>query len=123
MKLTNTQIYNYSQALNAAFTEKELHLPVRINFYLQKNAQTLAEAAKGIEESRMAIIRQYGEENQENGTISVPPSNIEAASAELNDLFNLEQDLNIYTVNIEKFGEMELSLEQMNALMFMIEGE
>ena len=123
MKLTNTQIYNYAQALNTAFTEKELHLPVRINFYLQKNAQTLAEASKGIEESRMAIIRQYGEENQENGTISVPLSNIEAASAELNDLFNLEQDLNIYTVSIEKFGEMELSLEQMNALMFMIEGE
>lgn len=123
MKLTNTQIYNYSQALSTAFTEKELHLPVRINFYLQKNAQTLAEAARGIEESRMAIIRQYGEENQENGTISVSPSNIEAASAELNDLFNLEQNLNIYTVSIEKFGEMELSLEQMNALMFMIEGE
>lgn len=123
MKLSNTQIYNYSQALNSAFTEKELYLPAKINFYIQKNAQTLAEAAKGIEDGRMAIIRHYGEPDEENGTITVPPEKIEVASNELNDLFGLEQDLKIYTVDIEKFGEMELSLEQMNALMFMVEGD
>ena len=123
MKLSNTQIYNYSQALNSAFTEKELYLPAKINFYIQKNAQTLAEAAKGIEDGCMAIIRHYGKPDEENGTITVPPEKIEVASNELNDLFGLEQDLKIYTVDIEKFGEMELSLEQMNALMFMVEGD
>jgi hypothetical protein len=41
---------------------------------------------------------------------------------ELNDLLGLEQEVNIYTVSIDSFGdELTLTTGQMEALMFMID--
>jgi hypothetical protein len=43
------------------------------------------------------------------------------AAKELEDLFNLEQEVNIYTVSIDHFGDdLSLTTGQMEALLFMI---
>ena len=42
---------------------------------------------------------------------------------ELEDLFSIEQEMNIHMINIDAFGDIELSIEQMNSIMFMVEGE
>ena len=123
MKLTNQVIYSYAQKLNSAFTEKTQYLPAKINFFIQKNATTLAAAAEEIEKSRVSIIRHYGIEDKETGNIQVPEDKLPEASKELEDLFNIEQELNISMINIDAFGDIELSIEQMNAIMFMVEGE
>ena len=123
MKLTNQTIYNYAQKINSAFTEKTQYLPAKINFFIQKNATTLAAAAEEIEKSRVSIIRHYGVEDKETGNIQVPEDKLAEASKELEDLFNIEQELNISMVNIDQFGDIKLSIEQMNAIMFMVEGE
>ena len=124
MKLTNFNIYNYAQKLNSAFTEKTQYLPAKINFFIQKNASVLTAAAEEIEESRVSIIRHYGEMNEETGEIRVPDDKMPEASKELDDLFKIEQDIHISMINIDSFGDsVELSIEQMNAIMFMVEGE
>lgn len=122
MKLTNQEIYIYTQNLNGVFTDKTKYLPAKINFRLQKNAQTLSRLAQEIEEERIKILRHYGKETEE-GNITIPQENITAAQEELTGLFNIEQEVNILTVNIDALGDLEFSMEQMNALMFMIEGE
>lgn len=121
MKLTNYEIYTYAQQLNSAFTNKNLYLPARVNFFLQKNTQLLLTLAQEIEESRLNIIRHYGIANIETGNIEIPAGKVEIASNEIQELLMLEQEVNITKINIDKFGDIELSLEQMNAIMFMIE--
>ena len=37
MLMKNSEIYNYAQALTEAFRDNNQRLPVKINFYLQKN--------------------------------------------------------------------------------------
>lgn len=123
MKLTNYNIYNYAQKLNSAFTENKQYLPAKINFFIQKNASALAAAAEEIEKSRVSIVRHYGEANEETGEIRVPDDKMSEASKELDDLFKIEQDIHISMINIDAFGDIELSIEQMNAIMFMVEGE
>jgi hypothetical protein len=44
-----------------------------------------------------------------------------AAQQELNDLFNLEQDLNIHVFKLDDFDGIELTYQQLSAIMFMIE--
>jgi hypothetical protein len=123
MKLTNLNIYNYAQKLNSAFTENKQYLPAKVNFFIQKNAATLTAAAKIIEQSRISIIQHYGDTDEATGNIQVPQDKLSEASKELEDLFNIEQELNISMINIDAFGDIELSIEQMNAIMFMVEGE
>ena len=122
MLLTNNKIYTYANNMLAEFSESaDLKLPVKINFYLQKNLQTLKALAIEIEESRLNIIKEYGEINEDGTSYFIPSENVEKAQAELNDLFNLEQEVQIYTIDIDKFDDNTvLSMSQMEALMFMI---
>lgn len=122
MKLTNNEIYIYAQNLMMAFEDKNQKLPIKISFYLQKNKNTLLQLAQDIEQSRLEIARSYGELDEESSQYIIPPEKMEEASQELNDLFNLEQDVQIYTINIDSFGDdLTITTAQMEAIMFMID--
>jgi hypothetical protein len=49
MKLTNSEIYSYANKLIEVFQDKTQKLPIKINFYLQKNKNILIALAKEIE--------------------------------------------------------------------------
>ena len=122
MKLTNNQIYNYASALMVEFgADCNIKLPVKINFFLQKNIQAISALAQEIEKTRLTIAQSYGELNESGSAYSVPEDKIMEVQNELNDLFSLEQDVAIHTFNIDDFANVELTYKQMNALMFMIE--
>ena len=123
MKLTNLQIYNYASNLLEEFSNSaELKLPVKVNFYLQKNLLTLKNLATEIEESRLNIIKEYGQINEDGTSYFIPSENIEKAQQELNDLFALEQEVQIYMIKLDSFNDdILLSMSQMESLMFMIE--
>ena len=75
--------------------------------------------AQDVEKYRMDIIKKYGEEV--DGNYNVPQDKIEIANKELQDLFSIEQEINIYKFNIEDLGDIKLTANQMNAILFMIE--
>lgn len=119
MKLTNQKIYDATIQLASFHIEGKL--PVRINFFLQKNIQTIAAAGQEIEEARINIAREFGQLNEEGTQFIVPPEKMADAQKEINDLFNLEQDLNIHVFSLDDFDGVELTYQQLSAIMFMIE--
>lgn len=122
MKLTNSEIYSYAIALNEAFVDNTQRLPMKVNFYLQKNKKTLAELGRDIEESRMDIIRNYGELTEDGTQYAISKENIEPAQKELEDLLNLEQEVNIYMISADSLtDDISLTTGQMEAIMFMID--
>lgn len=122
MKLTNQQIYSYAKAINDAFQDNTQYLPVKVNFFILKNKNTLLALAQDIENSRIEIIRNYGEINEDGSQFIVPEDKIDIANNELSDLFNIEQDVDIRVISIDAFPEdISLTTSQMEALMFMIE--
>ena len=122
MKLTNNQIYTYATNLVAAFQDAEQKFPVKVNFYLQKNKETLMTMAQEIEKARIDLLSNYGNLDQETNRFTIDPDKMDIAQKELEDLFNLEQEVNIYKVNIDNFGDdLSLTTGQMEALLFMID--
>ncbi len=122
MKLSNQNIYTYATKLNEAFSDDSQKLPIKINFYLQKNKNSLIDLAIQLEQERVKIITTYGVMNEEDGSYSFSQDNLNIAQKELEDLFNLEQEVNIYTVNIENLpDDISLTTAQMEAMLFMIE--
>ena len=98
MRLNNQQIYNHAQFLRAFSID--IKMPVRINFYLQKNIQLIQQAAEEIDRARLNIGAQFGAPNANGTGYDIPTENIAEANKELNDLFALEQDLNIHMASI-----------------------
>ena len=122
MNMLNSEIYSHANQLLEAFQDNSQKLPIKINFYLQKNKATLIEMAQEIEKTRMDIAQSYGELNTELNQFIIPPEKMIEASKELNDLFNLEQDVNIYMINIDSLSDdYDMTTAQMEAIMFMIE--
>lgn len=120
MKLTNNKILEYANAL-VTIKNSQIKLPVRVNFFLQKNIRTILDAAAYIEENRINIGRNYGELNEMQNSYIIPPESMAAANAELNELFSIEQDLEITAIPLSAFDEIELTMEEMDAIMFMVE--
>ena len=121
MKLTNQEIYDYAIALSESFTDGSQRLPVKINFYLQKNKNTLLKLAQDIEAERMSIIREYGQPTEENEQYIIPKEDVATVQKELSELFALEQNVDIYAINLNDFdSNLSLSMSQMEAMMFMI---
>lgn len=122
MKLTNNEIYVYTRQLMEAFQDGEQRLPIKVNFYLQKNKSTLLALAQDIEKARMDIAQNYGELNEAGDQYQIPNEKLADAAKELEDLFGLEQDVNIYKINIDSLSDdLTLTTAQMEAIMFMVD--
>lgn len=121
MKLTNEQIYNYSNFYTQEFADFKSYIPAKVNFAIQKNMQVLAAAAQGIEETRMEVAKHYGVMNEDGQSYQIPEDARPQAQQELNDLFSIEQELEIKTFSIDALGDVEFTPAQMQAIMFMIE--
>jgi hypothetical protein len=120
MILKNQETYEYSQKLSV-FNNCNLKLPVRINFFLQKNIRTIITAATEIEQTKMSIAAEYGVPNETQTGYDIPAEHIQIVNQELTDLFNLEQDLPIHIFKLDDFEGLEFTYQQMSAIMFMIE--
>ena len=122
MTLTNFEIYNIAMAMNEAFQDGSQYLPIKVNFFIQKNKTTLLNLAQDIDNSRIAIVQNYGTVDETSNQFIVPEDKIEAANAELMDLFNITQEVDIKKINIDALpDDISLSTAQMEALMFMID--
>ena len=120
MKLTNQTIYQYAEALASA-SENENYIPAKASFFIQKNTSIIAEAAQEIEKARIEVAKHYGEPIEDGQGFQIPDDKIPAAAKEMEDLFNIEQDLEIHTFKLEDLGEAKFTNAQMKAIMFMIE--
>jgi hypothetical protein len=122
MMMTNNEIYTYTRQLMDAFSDGEQKLPIKINFYLQKNKNTLLALAQDIERSRLEIAQNFGTLDDAGEQYVIPNDKLAEASKELEDLFNLEQDVVIHKISIDSLNDdLMLSAAQMEALMFMID--
>ena len=122
MTMTNNEIYTYTRQLMDAFQDGEQKLPIKINFYLQKNKNTLLGLAQDIEKARLEIAHNYGTLDDAGEQYVIPNDKLAEASKELEDLFNLEQDVAIHKISIDSLSDdLMLSAAQMEALMFMID--
>ena len=124
MILTNNQIYSYANNLTANFVANELKLPIKINFYLIKNKNLLVQLAQELDKNRTDILSNYGVLSDDKTSYIIPSEKVEAANQALNELFNLTQEVQIYMISLKDFNETDiLTLQQMEALMFMIDDE
>lgn len=123
MKMTNEKIYTIAQQINKELADLTTYIPAKANFLMQKNMNTIMEAAKEIDNTKINIAKNYGTLNEESQQYTIPNDKMEVVNKELKDLFSIEQDLSISTVKIDDFGNAEFTPQQMAALIFMIKEE
>ena len=117
--LTNREIFTIGNAFEGAFQNDERYLPAKINFKIEKNKKNILDKMNGIEESRIKTIREFGEEK--DGQIQIPNEKVEEVNKEIAELFDIEQEMNIFMISFEDIENLEFTSAEMSALLFMIE--
>ena len=120
LKLTNADIFAVAITLKDLCENPDFVLPIKANFYLQKNKATFLSLAQEIEESRTAIFEKYGTLNEDKTGYSFKEDVIAEANAELDTLLTLIQELDVYMIDLDDFKDIKLNSQQMNVLMLMI---
>lgn len=124
MKMTNWEIYNKASELAAFIKDSHsLYIPVKGSFYINKNINQLTRLGEEIEKERIKIGEKYGSLNEDNTMFIIDESHAVEANNEVNSLMSLEQDVTIYMISLADLGDISMTNEQMNTLMFMIEEE
>lgn len=121
--MTNNEIYTTALALMENIVNLNLTLPVKINFYLQKNISAIIAIAEEIEKARTDIFNKYGTIDNETGQYNFTEDQTEIANKELEDLFSLEQEVPIYEISLDAFGDIELDSNQLKSILYMIKDE
>lgn len=121
--LTNNEIYGIAMVLlENEIPQLNLSLPVKVNFYLQKNVTAIVNMAKEVEATRNEILQQYGK-LEEDGNYTFEGDNLEKANQELADLFALQQEVPVYEISLDAFNNVELTSNQVKAISYMIKEE
>ena len=118
--LSNNDIYFINEQFNKIFENSQQYLPAKVNFYIQKNKKKIAELAQEIEIARAEIIKNFGEQ-KEDQKYYIPQDKIQEAQQELLDLLNIQQEIEVFTISLDDIENLHFTLPEMEALMFMIE--
>ena len=120
-EMTNMEIFGLSKALNEAFNNEEKYLPAKLNYYITKNKNVLAQLTDSIEEVRLNIIKQFGVLEEGQDYYSFSPENTKIANQELANLLNITQQVDVLMIHLADLEQLEFTPRQMQALLFMIE--
>ena len=127
-QFSNQEILLYAEQLNKTFLKEEnnIELPIKANFYLQKNIKIIMEAAQEINDARLKIGAKYGEYNAQEESYFITDSNkLERARQDLYNLLSIDQILDICMISLSDLENMAkpLTVLQMNAIFFMIDDD
>lgn len=124
MILKNKDIIEYYEELSASFKDNTKYLPAKISFIIQKNIKMLKELSEEIYSARNNIIQNYGIQDEEDkDSFIIPKEFQEITQKELDDLIEMEQEVNILMLKFSDIENLEFTMNQMEAIMFMIEEE
>lgn len=124
---TNLEIYNMGSELIKHFggdNADNLVFPIKFSFYFQKNMKVIVEAAQDIETRRVEIIKKYGNASDDEPTnFIIPEDKFDEATKEVNELFELEQEIPVYMASLDSLGDITMTPAQVSAISFMIQEE
>lgn len=121
--LNNKLIYEYTLSLKQNFNDNKINLPIKLNYAIQRNLNTLSQIVETTEKMKMAIGEKYGEYNSETNSYQIPPEQVPNANKELNTLMEIEESVDIRKIKLSELEDLSLTSEQMASLLFMIEEE
>lgn len=100
-------------------------MPLKITYNLTKLYKALSTEADFYNEKLNEIVQTYGERDEEGNLkptadgrgIQIQKDRLEEAQSKLNELYTIEVTLPDIKLSVETLGDVELTLEETNALM------
>ena len=90
-------------------------IPIKTAWKLNRLVKSLDKELGEIEEFRVGLVKKFGEEG-DDGNFSVPKDKMELFIDEFNELLNTEIDVEFEPIDIEVFGDINISAKDLMLL-------
>lgn len=121
MILKNYEVVKYQEDLSNFIEEsKDIKIPVKLSYAIMRNYKILTEALEPVQNIRSEIIKRYSDIDEDENKYSVKPECIDVFKKEMEELNNIENDYNLYMLELETIEDYEISLINMIRINFMI---
>lgn len=118
--MTNKDILSCFEGLQKLRQAADRRLPARTSFAIVRNIKTLQPIVDDFRESYQELLDKYGDPI-ENDQYQIKTENLQDFNDELNNLYNLDISLDIVKIKFSDIEDLDFSLEETEALYFMIE--
>jgi hypothetical protein len=115
MKLRLLDIKNLEVPLSNLINQR---LPLKTSFKLSKVIKEISDNLQLVEEQRQKLIKEYGELNEEDQSITITdPEKLATFQNEYNEFLKDEIDLNYEPISIEELGpDVNLTLSEVTTI-------
>lgn len=107
--IKNGEVYEAIKPLQELI---KLKLPVKLGYNLARNATKFMERAKAVEETRITLVEKYGviEDGTNKPIVKEDNPNYDKFMDELNELFDIEEDMIFQKVRLPNDLEVEVNV-------------
>ena len=116
--MKNGQILELYEALNRISAKKDIKFSVYAGYAIAKNKETLRQEAVLIYKMRQDIVMEHG--TLDGKDIIVPKEYIDEVNQKINELMEIETEVKLLCVPVDAFFGVELNIEDIEGLSFMI---
>lgn len=121
MELTNEQVCDSYVALSNLKNSKKV-LPIKVSYAIIRNIKLLQPIVESIDMVKVDIFTKYGTRNTTNpGSYDISAESIDIVNTQLKELSSAENEVDILTIKLDALDGYELTVDEMDALYFMIE--
>ena len=116
--MKNGEILELYEALNRISAKKDVKFSVYAGYAIAKNKEALRQEAALIYKMRQDIIMEHG--TLDDTHITVPKEYIDEVNQKIDELMEIETDVKLLLVPVDAFFGVELNMEDIEGLSFMI---
>lgn len=115
MILTNIEIINLTEGLINLKQDNSNILSIKVGFHIIKNIKILTPIYESIIEMRNDIIQKYANNNY------IEEKNLDIANAELLELANLKNEIELNKISLNDIAELKITLELLDKISCIID--
>lgn len=116
--MKNGDIITAYETLERLSENKELKFDVAVGYLLAKNKERLRQEATLIYKMRRDIVLEHGQSDGKN--IIVPSEYLDEVNEKIEELMNIENDIELIQIPIERLEHYELNIEDIDGIKEMI---
>lgn len=118
--MTNEELLRLYETLNRITNNKEMTFDIKLGYYFAKNKAAIRDEAILLYNTRQELMLKYGE-LQENGDIIIKKDLVDVVQAKLDEIMKIETNVQVTPILITDFDKLQLSLEDIEGLMPILE--